>query len=86
MALLESVYVLITLQHGREGVVPIQQTEVRWVAPRSRVVRVGEILSASWEQLDQVNLDDVFLHRVPMMKSCPGFLRGRSRFCFGMAL
>ena len=86
VALLECVYVLITLQHGREGVVPIQQTDVRPAVPRSRVAQVGEIPSASWEQLDQVNLDDVFLHRVPMMKSCPRFLRGRLRFCFGLAL
>ena len=51
VALLESVYVLITLQHGREGAVPIQQTEVRPVAPRSRVVRVLEIpaqVGSSW--------------------------------------
>ena len=86
VALLECVCFLITLQHGREGVVPIQQRDVRPVAPRSRVAPVGEIPSERWEQLDQVNLDDVFLHRVPMMKSCPRFLRGRLRFCFGLAL
>ena len=57
VALLERVYVLITLQHGREGAVPIQQTDVRPVVPRSGVAQVGEIPSASWEQLDQVNLD-----------------------------
>ena len=55
---------------------PIQQTDVRPV----------EISSESWEQLDPVNLDDVFLHSVPMMKSCPRFVRGRLRFCFGLAL
>ena len=34
VALLECVW--ITLQHGREGAVPIQQTDVRTVVPRSR--------------------------------------------------
>ena len=39
-----------------------------------------------WQQLDSVNLSEVFLQRIPMLKSCPRFLRGRLRFSFGVAL
>ena len=44
------------------------------------------INSGSWEQLDQIDLGETFLHRVPMLRSCPRFLRGRLRFSFGVAL
>ena len=40
----------------------------------------------SWEQLDDVNARDVFLKRIPMLKSCHQFLRGRLREGFGFAL
>ena len=33
-----------------------------------------------------MNLEEVFLSRTPMLKSCPGFLRGRFRHCFCVAL
>ena len=36
--------------------------------------------------MDEVNLEEVFLSRTPMLKSCPGFLRGRFRHCFCVAL
>ena len=39
-----------------------------------------------WQKLDQVDLSEVFLQRIPMLKSCPRFLRGRLRFSFGVAL
>ena len=39
-----------------------------------------------WEQLDQVNLAEWFLKRIPMLKTCPHFLRGRLRQCFAVAL
>ena len=32
-----------------------------------------------------MNLEEVFLSRTPMLKSCPGFLRGRFRHCFCVA-
>ena len=31
----------------------------------------------SWEQMDQTNLEEALLRRVPMSKSVPHFLRGR---------
>ena len=39
-----------------------------------------------WEQVDSFTLEDVFLRRVPMLKTCPHFMRGRLRECFQMAL
>ena len=40
----------------------------------------------SWEQLDDVDLEEVFLRRTPMLRSCPHFLRGRVRHCFTVTL
>ena len=34
-----------------------------------------------WEQVDCFSLEDVFLRRVPMSKTCPHFMRGRLREC-----
>ena len=33
-------------------------------------------------QLDDEDLEEVFLRRTPMLRSCPHFLRGRVRHCF----
>ena len=46
----------------------------------------GGVPPESWESLDGVDLADTFLQRVPMLQSCPHFLRGRLRFCFSMVL
>ena len=35
-----------------------------------------------WEQVDSFSLEDVFLRRVPMLKTCPHFMRGRLWECF----
>ena len=40
----------------------------------------------TWEQLDQVDVAETCLIRVPMLKSCPHFLRGRLRECLAMTL
>ena len=36
--------------------------------------------------VDEVELDDWFALRVPTLRSCPHFLRGRLRHCFAIAL
>ena len=85
---LEAVFVMVTIQTGRELTVATPHVH----EPQRRVVqnRVpttgGLINSGSWEQLDQIDLGEAFLHRVPMLRSCPRFLRGRLRFSFGVAL
>ena len=53
---------------------------------RGRLPTGGPVLSASWKSLDTVNLEDVFLERVPILRSCPHFLRGRLRQIFDLAL
>ena len=39
-----------------------------------------------WAELDTVELNDWMLRRVPMSKTCPRFMRGRFRQCWGTAL
>ena len=39
-----------------------------------------------WEQMDHVDLQETFLLRIPMLKSCPHFLWGRFRECFAVTL
>ena len=39
----------------------------------------------SWEQLDEVDQSEWFLARIPMLKSCPYFLRGGLQ-CWAVAL
>ena len=46
----------------------------------------SDIPQKCWQQLDQVDLREVFLQRIPMFKSCPRFLRSSLRFSFGVAL
>ena len=58
--------------------------------PRAEVpAQVGvpaTLPGGTWEQLDQVDLEEILLTRVPMLKSCPYFLRGRLRKCFAVTL
>ena len=41
----------------------------------------------SWSSLDQIDLGEIFSQRMPMLKSCPHFLRGPSlvQFLFHFA-
>ena len=70
-AWLEAVFVMVTIQTGRELTVATPHVH----EPQRRVVqnRVpttgGSINSGSWEQLDQIDLGEAFLHRVPMLRS-----------------
>ena len=54
--------------------------------PRPQVRTNSEICADSWERLDEVDLDELFLQKIPMLKTCPRFLRGRLLHCFGVAL
>ena len=77
-SLLEAVFVLVTLNVAREMTgsveVPVQQV------PPSAPVRGPPSVPSDfplecWQQLDSMNLSEVFLQRIPMLKSCPRFLR-----------
>ena len=84
VGLLEVVFVVLTLNEGRrqtsDAAVPlIPRASVWCTAIPTSVPR------DSWEQLDDVDLEEVFLRRTPMLRSCPHFLRGR-RHCFTVTL
>ena len=86
VALLETVFVLIALQQGRASGVPSTR-RADHIAPRGSARPLPSSLPAScWEQLDEVNLEEWFLRRVPTLKKCPHFMRGRLRHCFAVAL
>ena len=77
VALLEAVFVAIVVDMGRAIAVPSCPHPVSRVPMTTRrgQVRVPtEITADSWGQMDQVDLDEMFLMRVPMLKNCPHFL------------
>ena len=87
VALLEVVFVVITLNEGRNQT-PAEGDVVPPI-PRASIGGTGIPTSVprdSWEQLDNVDLEEVFLRRTPMLRSCPHFLRGRVRHCFTVTL
>ena len=81
VALLEAAFVRVTIQAGRE---------LTAGEPSHRVPFPSHCISAeSWVQLDYIDLGEAFTTRVPMLRSCPRFLRGRLRFqevIWGVAL
>ena len=44
------------------------------------------LLDGAWAQLDSVDCYDLFLTKIPMLRSCPRFLRGRLRESLSFAL
>ena len=44
------------------------------------------VVGYTWAEMDRIQLNEVFLHRVPMLKNCPQFLRGRLREFLQVAL
>ena len=84
VALLETAFVLIALQQGRASGVPSVR-RANHIVPRGSVRPLPSTLPVScWEQLDEVNLEEWFLKRVPTLKKCPHFMRGRLRHCFAV--
>ena len=82
VALLEGVYVQLAIHMGRELVAPQPHP-----IPQEPVVSGRrETAGVDWEQLGQFQVDDIFLTRVPMLESCPHFLRGRLGEAFQVAL
>ena len=57
------------------------------VAPQEVAQPPAQLPGGSmWEQVDSFSFEDVFLHRVPMLKTCPHFMRGSLRECFEIPL
>ena len=80
VALLEAFFVRLTLHMGRQMAVP------PGAIPANGQASVQVVEADRWAQLDSVNLTEFMLLRVPMLKSCPHFLRGQMRQCWGTAL
>ena len=59
---------------GRDGVVPRDQGRVDSIRIAGGVPPLTNS-DPNWSQLDSVNEEDIFAFRVPMLKSCPHFLR-----------
>ena len=89
VALLEYVFVAITLETGRQRPREFLPSTRAQSCPTVRNRRVGvltDVPQDSWAQLDDVDLEVEFLRRVPMLKSCPHFLRGRFRHALHITL
>ena len=77
VGLLESAFVTLTLSEGRQRA---SGTSRRHTNERRHSTAIpAEVPRESWEQMDQINMEEVFLRRVPMLKSVPHFMRGRFR-------
>ena len=71
--LLESAFVTLTLSEGRQRA---SGTSRRHTNERRQSTAIpAEVPRESWEQMDQINMEEVFLRRVPMLKSVPHFMR-----------
>ena len=87
VALLEAVYVLVTLHLGRvSGIPPVSGNVGPEVRRQARPALPTQVPSDSWLELDSVDLKQFFTKRPPMLKRCPYFLRGRLQQCFAIAL
>ena len=53
------------------------------VAPQEVAQQPAQLPGGSiWEQVDSFSLEEIFSHRLAMLKTCPHFMRGRLRECF----
>ena len=87
VALLEAVFIALTLNEGRRQT--SDAAEAVPSIPRASIGGTGIPTSVprdSWEQLDDVDLEEVFLRRTPVLRSCLHFLRGRVRHSFTVTL
>ena len=89
VTLLEAAYITLKL-HTRRGTTaqsrPAENVERPRAQPNPRVCRGTAFFPESWAVLDEVELDNWFALRVPTLRSCPHFLRGRLRHCFAITL
>ena len=88
VALLEVVFVAVVF-HVANRVGPSVArpglTTHRTLGARSQTSAAG-MPPGTWEQLDHMHVEDLFLMKIPMLRSCPKFLRRRLREGFACAL
>ena len=86
VALVEVVCMNVAICLGQELVVPeVARPHHEGIPVRHQRQREAA-QESSWHQLDQLNLEDCFLTKVPTLRKCPHFLRGRLREVFSFAL
>ena len=78
---LESTYVQAVLQACEQGVREVQEARHTRGVPGP-----SPLVDARWEALDDVNLEEVFNRRFPVLQSCPFQVRGRFRQATRVAL
>ena len=86
VALLEASYVAVVLHMCLQVVVPGAATNPTERRRQADPTVVGIAIPRAWESLDTIDCQELFLKNIPMLKSCPRFLRGRLRECFSFAL
>ena len=78
------VYTATAIVAGRQMAPPVSRAPV--LARRRPVRSSGSVQDESWAQFDNIDVQEVFQQRVPMLKTCAHFLRGRLRHSFFIAL
>ena len=87
VAMLEVVFVTTTLEFGRQTVpAREQQIETQTDVARNQGRAQRDPTIPNLDFFDDVDLEELFTDRVPMLKSCPHFFRGRLRNSFRVAL
>ena len=87
VALLEVVYVRAVLHTAQQMTVPRIRGPVREShRQHPHPTRNATLPGNGWAELDDIDVEEVFLQRIPMLKSCPRFLRGRLRESFAWGL
>ena len=86
-ALLEVVYVRAVLHTAQQMTVPrvrgpVRESHRQHFLPTRNATLPGN----GWAELDDINVEEVLLQRITMLKSCPRFLRGRLRESFAWGL
>ena len=87
VAMLEAVFVTTTLEFGRQTIPAREQpNEILTFPGRGQGRSQRDPTIPNLDFFDDVDLEELFAERVPMLKSCPYFFRGRLWNSFRVAL
>ena len=87
VAMLEAVFVTTTLEFGRQTIPAREQpNEILTGSARDQGRSLRDPTIPNLDFFDDLDLEELFAERVPMLKSCPHFFRGRLRNSFRVAL
>ena len=86
VALLDEVVRQLVLAFGRRAAPAPPQEVARMHRQQGRKNKPGEPPCESWAHLHQEDLRCSFARRIPTLRACPNFLRGRWRHALRFAL